>query len=274
MLIDLQHTPVALRQSYLLHAVAPRPIALVSTIDKKNNVNLSPFSFFNVFSSNPPLLIFSAARRIRDNTTKHSFDNLYDVREVVVSIVDYPMVHQINLASHEYPKGTNEFVKAGFTEEPATMVKPPMVKESKVKMECKVIEIKPTGKEGGAGNLVICEILCMHIDESILDENQMIDQKKLHHVARLGGDWYSKIDAGNLFKVQKPGLKQGIGVDGLPETIKNNKDFTLNHLAQLAGVFEIPQPQNGFAGGSVTDLLDEGKTDEAWQCLLKSENPL
>src|SRR4249919_1064666 len=171
MILDLKDLKTAEKQYYLQHVVAPRPVCFASTIDKNGNINLSPFSFFNLFSSNPPIVIFSPSRRVRDNTTKHSLENVLEVPEVVINIVTYDMVQQTSLASCEFPKGTSEFVKAGFTEEPATLVRPPMVKESKVKMECKVLEVKSLGTEGGAGNLVICEVLCMHIDESILDEN-------------------------------------------------------------------------------------------------------
>jgi len=204
MIIDLAELNPMQKQQWLQHAVAPRPICFASTIDKEGNVNLSPFSFFNLFSSNPPVVVFSPARRVRDNTTKHTLQNVMEVSEVVINIVDYDMVQQVSLSSCEFPKEMNEFVKAGFTQEAATIVKPPMVKESKVKMECKVLEVKPLGTEGGAGNLVICEVLKMHIDESVLnDEKTMIDQRKLHHVARLGGDWYCKVDESNLFHVEK-----------------------------------------------------------------------
>src|SRR5882724_1756228 len=217
MILDLKDLKPAERQHYLLHVVAPRPICFASTIDKEGNVNLSPFSFFNLFSYNPPIVIFSPSRRGRDNTTKHTLQNVEEVPEVVVNIVDYDMVHQVSLASCEFPKGMNEFTKSGFTEMPATLVRPPMVKESKVKMECKVLEIKSLGSGGGAGNLVICEILRMHIDDGILDEKKHIDQRKLHHIARMGGDWYCKVDESNLFQVEKPNTKLGIGIDALPE---------------------------------------------------------
>ncbi|HEY6062025.1 MAG TPA: flavin reductase family protein, partial [Chitinophagaceae bacterium] len=186
------------KQYYLQHVVAPRPICFASTIDKAGHVNLSPFSFFNLFSSNPPVIVFSPARRVRNNTTKHTLQNVLEVPEVVVNIVTYDMVQQTSLASCEFPMGVNEFIKAGFTEIPATVVKPPMVQESKVQLECKVIEVKPLGTEGGAGNLVICEVLVMHIDDSLLDANKKMDQRKIHHVARLGGDWYCKVDESNL----------------------------------------------------------------------------
>ena len=277
-------------QNYLQHAIAPRPICFASTIDKEGNVNLSPFSFFNLFSSNPPVVIFSPARRVRDNTTKHTLQNVLEVPEVVINIIDYEMVQQTSLASCEFSKDTNEFTKAGFTQEKATIVKPPMVKESKVKLECKVLEIKPLGTEGGAGNLVICEVLCIHLDESILDENNKIDQTKLHLVARLGGDWYAKIDETNLFKVAKPNMQLGIGVDALPESIRNSKMRGGNNLGQLANVNEMPFIDPAFDDDKLKniiqyysinpddmdielhryakELLDAGKVNEAWQILL------
>jgi flavin reductase (DIM6/NTAB) family NADH-FMN oxidoreductase RutF len=280
-------------QNYLQHAIAPRPIAFASTIDKEGKVNLSPFSFFNLFSSNPPILIFSPARRVRDNTTKHTLQNVLEVPEVVISIVDYDMVQQMSLTSCEFAKGENEFTKAGFTEEKAMIVKPSMVKESKIKLECKVNEVKPLGTEGGAGNLIICEVLCMHIDESILDENNKIDQTKIQHVARLGGDWYSKVDGNSLFKVAKPNVQLGIGVDVLPASIKNSKILTGNHLGQLANVHDMPTVDPAFDNDALKQivqyynldpvemevethrlaakLLDEGSVSEAWQVLLANE---
>lgn len=291
MTIDLAELNPMQKQHWLQHAVAPRPICFASTIDKDGNVNLSPFSFFNLFSSNPPVVVFSPARRVRDNTTKHTLQNVMEVPEVVINIVDYNMVQQVSLSSCEFPKGVDEFVKAGFTPEPATVVQPPMVKESKVKMECKVLEVKPLGTEGGAGNLVICEVLKMHIDESILNaEKTMIDQQKLHHVARLGGDWYCKVDASNLFHVEKPNTQLGIGIDALPETIRNSKILTGNNLGQLANVHDYPVVDNTFEDEKLKNiiqyfslnteemdkelhkyakaLLDEGKVKEAWQVLL------
>src|SRR5690349_14452372 len=203
MILDLKDLKTAERQYYLQHVIGPRPICFASTIDKAGKVNLSPFSFFNLFSSNPPVVIFSPARRVRDNTTKHSLQNVMEVPEVVINIVTYDMVQQVSLASCEFPKGVNEFVKAGFTEEPATLVRPPMVKESKVKMECRVKEIKSLGTEGGAGNLVICEVLRMHLDDSIFDAEGKIDQLKTNQVARLGGDWYCVANKQSLFMVEK-----------------------------------------------------------------------
>ena len=182
-------------QNYLQHAIAPRPICFASTIDTDGHVNLSPYSFFNLFSSNPPIVVFSPARRVRDNSTKHTLQNVLEVPEVVINIVDYDMVQQMSLSSCDYDKYTNEFQKAGFTEEKSTLVRPPMVKESKIKLECKVNQVIPLGTEGGAGNLVIAEILMMHIDESILNADNKIDQTKLDLVARLGANWYARVNA-------------------------------------------------------------------------------
>jgi len=290
MILDLKDLKTAEKQYYLQHVVAPRPVCFASTIDKAGNVNLSPFSFFNLFSSNPPIVIFSPSRRVRDNSIKHTLENVMEVPEVVINIVTYEMVHQVSLASCEYPKEMNEFEKAGFTSEPATIIKPPMVKESKVKMECNVIEIKPLGTEGGAGNLVICEVIRMHIDDSLLDENKKIDQRKIHHIARLGGDWYSKVDETNLFMVPKPNTELGIGVDVLPESIRNSDILTGNDLGHLANVKEMPVIEPSFDDTHLKNiiqyysmnpdemekelhayakkLLAEGKVKEAWQVLL------
>lgn len=288
MKLDLRTLSTVEIQNYLQHAIAPRPVCFASTIDKEHNVNLSPFSFFNMFSSNPPVVIFSPARRVRNNTTKHTLENLKQVPEVVINIVDYNMVQQVSLASCEYPKEINEFIKAGFTAEDSTLIRPPMVKESKVKLECLVKEIKPLGTEGGAGNLVICEVIFMHIDDSILDENNKIDQTKLHHIARLGGDWYAKIDSSNLFKVPKPNTQLGIGIDALPSAIKNSKHLSGNDLGMLANIHVMPEnkfenlPQN--IKSAIADcnsneesihklakkLLQKNKIEEAWQVLLSS----
>lgn len=291
--LNLKDLSPADTQNYLQHAIAPRPICFASTIDNAGNVNLSPFSFFNLFSSNPPILIFSPARRVRDNTTKHTLQNVNEVPEVVINIVDHDMVQQTSLASCEFPKGDNEFLRAGFTEQKATIVKPPMVKESKIKLECKVIEVKPLGTEGGAGNLVICKVLCMHIDESILDENNRIDQTKINHVARLGGDWYCRVDESNLFKVAKPNVKLGIGIDALPAAVRNSRILTGNHLGQLANVHNMPVVDPAFENEKLkqivlyynldpvemetethslaASLLEESNTDAAWQVLLAND---
>jgi len=290
MIFDLNNLKPAEKQYYLQHVVAPRPICFASTIDKDGNVNLSPFSFFNMFSSNPPILIFSPARRVRDNTTKHTLQNVLEVPEVVINIVTYDMVQQVSLSSCEYPENVNEFIKAGFTEEPATLIKPPMVKESKVKMECKIVEVKPLGTEGGAGNLIICEVLRLHIDDSLLDENKKLDQRKINHVARLGGDWYCKVDESNLFHVPKPNTELGIGIDSLPESIRNSKILSGNNLGQLANVSTFPFIDPAFDDLHLKNiiqyfsvnpeemekelhwyakkLLDEGKVTTAWQVLL------
>jgi len=290
MIIDLQQITTVERQNYLQHAIAPRPICFASTIGRDGQVNLSPFSFFNLFSSNPPIVIFSPARRVRDNTTKHTLQNVLEVPEVVINIVDYDMVQQTSLSSCEFPRDINEFIPSGFTSEPATLVKPPMVKESKVKMECRVLEVKPLGTEGGAGNLVICEVLRMHIDDSILNEKKFIDQRKLHHVARLGGDWYCKVDQSSLFQVEKPNIKLGIGVDSLPSHVRSSKILTGNNLGQLGNVHEMPVIDPAFEDDTLKNifqyysinpdemekelhtyaksLLDQGKVQEAWQILL------
>ncbi len=290
MILDLKDLTTAEKQNYLQHAIAPRPVCFASTIDMNGNINLSPFSFFNLFSTNPPVVIFSPSRRVRDNTTKHTLENVKEVPEVVINIADYDMVQQVSLASCEFPKEVNEFLKAGFTAVPATIVKPPMVKESKVKMECKVLEMKKLGDEGGAGNLVICEVLRMHIDDSILDEHKKINQRKMHHIARLGGDWYCKVDETNLFEVEKPNTKLGIGIDALPENIRNSKILTGNNLGQLANVHEYPVIEPSFDDNHLKQiiqyyslspeemekelhryakkLLDSNKVYEAWQVLL------
>ena len=246
MILDLQELKPAEKQYYLQHVIAPRPICFASTIDKAGNVNLSPFSFFNLFSSNPPVVIFSPARRGRDNTTKHTLQNVLEVPEVVINIVTYDMVQQMSLSSCEFPKEVNEFTKAGFTAIVATQVKPPMVKESKVQLECKVLEVKPLGNEGGAGQLVICEVLVMHINDSLLDENKKLDQRKINHVARLGGDWYCKVDETNLFQVAKPNTQLGIGIDALPSSIRTSKYLSGNDLGQLANVEETPSIEPSF----------------------------
>lgn len=288
--IDISTLPVMEKQQWLQHAIAPRPICFASTIDKNGHVNLSPFSFFNLFSSNPPIVIFSPARRGRDNTTKHTLENVLEVQECVINIVDYAMVQQMSLSSCEFPKEINEFVKAGFTEQSATRVQPPMVKEAKIKLECKVNEVKSLGENGGAGQLVIAEVLCMHVDESILGEDGKIDQQKLELIARLGGDWYCKVDSSNLFKVPKPNTKLGIGVDQLPESIRNSSVLTGNHLGMLGNVHEMPDIDASFSDDRVknifqyysvspaemetelhkyaAELLNAGNVEKAWQVLL------
>ena len=286
MLFDLKDLSVAKKQYYLQSVIAPRPICFASTIDKDGRVNLSPFSFFNMFSANPPIVIFSPARRVRDNTTKHTLQNVLEVPEVVINIVTYDMVQQMSLSSCEFGKEVDEFTKAGFTKEKATRVSPPMVKESKAKLECKVIEVKTLGDEGGAGNLVICEILCLHIDDSLLTEDDKLDPTKLELVARLGGDWYCRISKENLFIVPKPNIKLGIGIDALPEHIRQSKYLTGNHLGMLANIENMPLPDTLFKENFLkhneidlfnneelihkhaADLLNANQLLEAWQVLL------
>ena len=205
--------------SYLLSAVAPRPIAFASTIDENGNPNLSPFSFFNVFSANPPILIFSPARRVRNNTTKHTLENVLKTKEVVINVVNFDIVHQMSLSSTEYPENINEFDKAGLNMLDSDMVKPFRVAESPVQFECKVTKVEALGKDGGAGNLVFSEVVKIHIKESILDENGAIDQYKIDQVARMGGNWYTRANTG-LFEVPKPLSSLGIGVDQIPEDIR------------------------------------------------------
>jgi len=226
-------------QSLLQTAVAPRPIAFASTISKTGKPNLSPFSFFNIFSSNPPILIFSPARRVRDNTTKHTLTNAEETREVVINVVNFDIVQQASLSSTEYADGVNEFVKSGLTQIPSDIVKPYRVKESPVQFECKVNEIIALGSEGGAGNLIICEVLKMHINEEVLDENGMIDQHKIDLVSRLGGNWYSRVNKG-LFEVPKPLTTLGIGVDAIPDFIKNSAVLDGNDLGMLGNIETLP----------------------------------
>ena len=234
-----QNTEISKLHSYLLAAVAPRPIALASTIDENGNSNLSPFSFFNVFSANPPILIFSPARRVRDNTTKHTLKNVKQVREVVINVVNFDIIQQTSLSSTEYAKGVNEFEKAGFTMQKSEKVKPFRVAESPVQFECKVNEIIELGNGGGAGNLIICEVVCMHIAKNILDKDQVIDQYKLDLVARAGGSLYSRA-RNTFFEIPKPIQSKGIGVDTLPEEIKNSSILTGNNLGMLGNANSLP----------------------------------
>ncbi len=237
--INPKKIEIAKLHSYLLSAVAPRPIALASTIDMNGKPNLSPFSFFNVFSANPPILIFSPARRVRDNTTKHTLENVKQIKEVVINVVNHDIVHQTSLASTEYEKGVNEFDKAGFTMLKSDKVKPFRVAESPVQMECKVNEIISLGKEGGAGNLIICEVILMHISEKVLQENGLIDQNKLDLVARAGGSYYSRAK-NTFFEIPKPILNKGIGIDSLPDLVKNSLILTGNNLGMLGNIEKLP----------------------------------
>ena len=237
--IDPKSIETAKLQGYLQGSVGPRPIAFASTVDDKGNPNLSPFSFFNVFSANPPILIFSPARRVRDNSIKHTLINAEATREVVINVVNYDIVQQTSLASTEYADGVNEFVKSGLTPIASEVVKPHRVKESPVQFECKVTQIIPLGTEGGAGNLILCEVLRIHIDERILDENGAIDQYKIDLVSRLGGNWYSRSNQG-LFEVPKPLSTLGIGVDAIPDFIKESTIFDGNDLGMLGNIEALP----------------------------------
>ena len=237
--ITPQEVSTAKLHGYLLSAVSPRPIAFASTMDEDGNVNLSPFSFFNVFSANPPILIFSPARRVRDNTTKHTLENVLKTKEVVINIVNFEMVQQMSLSSTEYPNGVNEFVKAGFTQVASDMVKPPRVGESPVQFECKVNDVIALGAKGGAGNLIIAEVVKLHIKESILDAEGKIDAVKIDTVARMGANWYNRSKEG-MFEVLKPIRTMGIGVDALPISIRNSTVLTGNDLGILGNSEKIP----------------------------------
>ena len=273
--------------AYLLSAVGPRPIAFASTMDPKGNPNLSPFSFFNVFSANPPVLIFSPARRVRDNTTKHTLENVKETREVVINVVTHQMVQQMSLAGTEYDKGVNEFVKAGFSMVPSQEVRPYRVGESPVQFECRVTKVEPLGEEGGAGNLVFSEVVMMHIKKEILDANDRIDPLKLDLVGRMGGNWYNRASAG-MFEVPKPLASKGMGVDAIPEGIRKSTVLTGNDLGILGNVEKTPTVEEVRLFWGEADerhavlrskdpvlihekarhYIKEGDTDTAWKLLL------
>ena len=256
MLIDPKEIKTNVFHNYMLSAIAPRPIAFASTVDKDGHPNLAPFSFFNAFGSNPPVVVFSPARRVRDNTIKHTLENIYETKEVVINVVNYAMVRQASLASSEYPKGINEFIKAGFTPVPSHIVKPFRVKESPVQMECKVLEVKETGKMGGAANLIICEILLMHIDEAVLTPDSKIDPNKIDLVARMGSDLYCRASGSALFEVSKPLSIPGIGIDSLPESIRQSHILTGNNLGQLGNISVLPD-ENTIIEFSRKDFMKE-----------------
>jgi flavin reductase (DIM6/NTAB) family NADH-FMN oxidoreductase RutF len=259
-------------QTIMQTAVSPRPIALASTVDKNGVINLSPFSFFNMFSTVPPILIFSPSRRVRDNTTKHTLENVLEVPEVVIGTVNFPIVQQISLASTEYGDGVNEFIKSGLTMKDADLVLPKLIEECPVNFECRVLEIKSLGDQGGAGNLVICEVQKIHIREEYLNEEGNLDQKKLDMVARLGGNWYSRNNENNLFEVPKPLVTKGIGFDLLPDAVKYSKVFSGNDLGMLANV-EILPSENCHADEDIhkkaQQLLLNNNIEEAWKILSK-----
>lgn len=270
-LIPSEITPVQL-QTVMQTAISPRPIALASTVDKDGNSNLSPFSFFNMFSTVPPVLIFSPSRRVRDNTTKHTLENVLEVPEVVIGTVNFPIVQQISLASTEYGDSVNEFIKSGLTMREADLVQPKLIEECPVNFECKVLEVKSLGNQGGAGNLVICEVQKIHVREEYLDENGNLDQTKLDMVARLGSNWYSRNNENNLFEVPKPLVTKGIGFDQLPEEIRYSRIFTGNDLGMLANV-EVLREGAYHSDENIhhdaQKLLLESKIDEAWRILIK-----
>lgn len=279
----------AVLHNFLLSAVAPRPICFASTIDENGNRNLSPFSFFNVFGAKPPILIFSPARRVRDNTVKHTLDNVVQMKEVVINIVNYDIVQQMSLSSCEYPQGVDEFVKAGLTPIASDLVKPFRVKEAPVQLECKVLQVIPTGEDGGAGNLVICEVVCMHVNDDVLNEQGIIDIHKIDLVARMGGDYYCRASGDSIFEVPKPNSKLGIGVDGLPLDIQHSAILTGNNLGILGNAHELPTVDNNFAHPALDgfmqienkeqrivaqhtlakSLIDNGDVATAWQILLR-----
>lgn len=275
--IDPKEIPVPKLHHYLLGGVGPRPIALASTVDKDGNPNLSPFSFFNVFSANPPIMVFSPARSGKTGATKNTFDNVKETREVVINVVTYAIVQQVSLASSPYEKGVNEFVKSGLTPVVSDLVKPFRVKESPVQFECKVNDIIELGQNGGAGNLVICEVVKIHINENVLDENDMIDQQKIDLVSRMGGNWYCRADQHAMFEVAKPITTIGIGVDAIPEKIRNSNILTGNELGLLGSVEQIPTKEEvaafNYEGNNPHQvaqvLLKQGSVIEAWKVLLK-----
>jgi len=294
MFLDFKQLSASEKQSWLNSAIGPRPICFASTMDANGQVNLAPFSYFNLFSSNPPIVIFSPLKSAADKPLKHSLQNVIEHPECVINIVDYSMVAQMSLSSCAYPKGVDEFTKVGFTKAAATMVQPPLVKEAKIQLECKVVEIKSLGEGPGAGQLVIAEVLCMHVAESVLGNDKKINPAQLNLVARLGGDWYCKVDASNLFEINKPNTQLGMGIDQLPEGIRNSPILTGNHLGLLANYHEVPAVDPAFNderlkniiqyyGISPTEmerelhqyaaeLLNDNRIETAWQILISLEN--
>lgn len=294
--LDPKELPVPKLHHLLLGSVGPRPIAFASTIDENGVANLAPFSFFNVFSANPPIMVFSPSRSGRTNTTKDTYNNVKKVPEVVINVVTHDIVHQMSLASSPYEAGEDEFVKAGFTKVESDLIKPYRVKESPVQFECKVNKVIELGENGGAGNLVICEVLRIHVEEAILDEDGKIDQKKIDLVSRMGGNWYCRADEKSMFEITKPIVSKGIGFDCLPEDFKRSDVLTMNDLGHLAGIEKIPDETEvneykltELAELFVTledeqiklekelhqkakDLLKENKLEEAWKTLLSFNN--
>lgn len=294
--IDPKSIPVPQLHKYLLGAIGPRPIAFAATVDENGNDNLAPFSFFNVFSANPPVMIFSPARSGRTNTTKDTYNNVKKIPEVVINVVTYSMVHQMSLASSPFAPEVSEFEKSGFTPVQSETVKPKRVKESPVQFECKVIEVKELGDQGAAGNLVICEVTRIHINEAVLNSDNLIDQRKIDLVARMGGNWYCRADENSMFEITKPITTCGIGYDQLPEDIKRSDILSANDLGHLAGIEELPNETdvNEYKLLELSDLfvsledepaklelelhkrakelLKENKLTEAWMTLLAFNN--
>ena len=290
--LDPKELSIPELHGFLVGAIGPRPVAFASTIDAEGRPNLSPFSFFNVFGANPPLLIFSPARRGRDNTTKHSYHNVKAVPEVVINVVTYAMVQQTSLASTEYAEGVNEFVKAGFTPIPSDVVRPFRVKESPVQFECRVQQVIETGMGGGAGNLVLCEVVRIHVDEDLLDERGKIDQRKIDLVGRMGGNFYCRAHGDALFELAQPSTQIGVGVDALPPEARNSRILTGNDLGQLGTLLQVPDETlvNEYKLTELSDifiahkdrhteleeslhrraqdLLRAGHLEEAWKTLL------
>ena len=275
---DIKSLKTSEIQSYLQSTVGPRPIAFASTLNINGIPNLSPFSFFNVFSANPPILIFSPARRVRDNTIKHTLENCTDNKEVVINIVDYNIVQQMSLSSTEYPEGVNEFIKAGFTMLESDLIKPFRVQESPVQFECKVNDIIALGENAGAGNLIICEVLKIHLHTSILNEKNAVVQEKLDLVSRMGGNWYSRANKG-LFEIPKPLTILGIGVDAIPSFIKESSIFDGNDLGCLGNVEKLPLEeeineflnQNIEIKGILSSANEEKIQQKAKEYLIKND---
>lgn len=293
---DPKELEIPILHQYLLGAIGPRPIAFAATVDDSGNDNLAPFSFFNVFSANPPILIFSPARSGRTGATKDTYNNVLKVPEVVINVVNYDMVHQMSLASSPFAPGVSEFVKSGFTPIASDLIRPKRVKEAPVQFECKVVEVKELGTGGGAGNLIICEVIKFHISESVLDANQMIDQMKIDLVSRMGGNWYCRADEKSMFEIQKPITTIGIGYDAIPEDIRSSQVLSANDLGQLGGIEQLPDETdvNEYKLLELSDLfldleddaaalevalhqkakqlLTENKLEEAWMTLLAFNN--
>ncbi|SFC74709.1 NADH-FMN oxidoreductase RutF, flavin reductase (DIM6/NTAB) family [Flexibacter flexilis DSM 6793] len=267
--VNPKEVSIGVFHAFMMGAVAPRPIAFASTQDAEGNVNLAPFSFFNAFGSNPPLLIFSPARRVRDNTIKHTLENVYQIDEVVINIVNYAMVEQMSLASCEYERGVNEFEKAGFTPIASQMVRPPRVAESPAAFECKVLQVIETGQQGGAANLILCEVVLAHFREDILGLDGKIDTTRLDAVARMGGDWYCRAHGDALFEVPKPNEKKGIGFDQLPHSVRHSNILTGNELGRLANIEQLPTAEEitQYRQIHTTLLTEEAKHIEASRLL-------